>query len=65
MMGDMTTDSDLATEFVGAWLPGSTLTQLIAMNSSTWAIDANGERFVLELAAAGDARIGLREVVTR
>jgi homoserine kinase type II len=54
MMGNMTTDSDLATEFVGARLPGSTLTPLTAMNSSTWAVDANGKRFVLKIAAATD-----------
>jgi homoserine kinase type II len=50
----LSTDAELATEFADAWLSGATLTPLAAMNSTTWAVDAGGERFVLKIAAASD-----------
>lgn len=50
----MSTDTELATEFAGAWVNGATLTPLAAMNSTTWAVDAGAERFVLKVAGASD-----------
>jgi homoserine kinase type II len=50
----MPIDAALATEFADAWLPGAALTPLVAMNSSTWAVDAGADRFVLKIAAASD-----------
>jgi homoserine kinase type II len=46
----LVTDGELAEAFLGEWLEGrGVLTPLEAMNSSTWLVEADGERYALRI----------------
>jgi Ser/Thr protein kinase RdoA (MazF antagonist) len=55
-VADAELDERLARELCREWLgPGATLEELQAMNSSTWAVVAQGERYVVKVSKPTDA----------
>lgn len=52
--GAASPDARLASRFTAEWVPGATLTRLVAMNSSAWIVARGAERFVMKIAAPSD-----------
>lgn len=52
--GAASPDARLASRFTAEWVPGATLTPLVAMNSSAWVVARGAERFVMKIAAPSD-----------